>query len=105
MKEYVNLKVYLELLRGTQPTGTRKQFVDRMAKKLRDQSRQSKRERLGAEPGVLHAGPGGWGKVIEQLRVVGVLGPYARNNKADEDKLAIALLYRYGLNIPGSGLT
>jgi hypothetical protein len=105
VKEYVVLAPYLELLRGSPPTGTRKQFIDRMAKKFRDKTRQGRRGRSGAAPGSLHAGPGGWGNVIDALRVVGVIGPYSRGSTVEEERLAVALLYRYGLDIPGSGLT
>lgn len=55
---------------------------------------------MGAPAGALHAGPGGWNKVIERLKEVGVLREYRKaRGGAGETKYEIALLYRPGLGI------
>lgn len=93
-KEYVELAPYLEALRGMDITGTSKDFVSHMSRALRRSSRK----------GLLHS-VDGWDKVIEQLKAVGVLGPYRRSSSDQgEQKLAIALLYRAGLGVRAAGI-
>lgn len=97
--EYKGLSEYLELLKGTEATATPEEWEQRLKKKWSSARRSGKGR--GAPKGSLHAGPGGWSNVIEYLKVVGVLGPYTR---ADRPKLQVALLYRFGLEVKGSGL-
>lgn len=96
--EYKGLGEYLELLRGTEATGTAEEWEQRLKRKWSSVRRGGNRR--GAPKGSLHAGRG-WSNVIEYLRIVGVLGPYTR---ADRPKLQVALLYRFGLEVKGSGL-
>lgn len=94
--EYAELAPYLQALKGRNPTGTQSQFI----KYLKDNvERGTAGKRGGAEAGSLHAGPGGWTKVIDALRNVGVLGEYKRARGRREETLAVALLYRPGLQI------
>ena len=103
-KEYVHLREYLALLKQSEPTGTRREFSERLRRRWQN-VRKAGRAVKGAPAGALHAGPGGWGKVIGELETVGVLGPYRRTvSDDDEQKLQVALLYRHGLGIRGAGL-
>ena len=76
-KEYVHLREYLALLKQSEPTGTRREFSERLRRRWQN-VRKAGRAVKGAPAGALHAGPGGWGKVIGELETVGVLGPYRR---------------------------
>jgi|GEM_PF-1982428 len=99
--EYKELGPYLSALRGRNPTGTPAAFINYLVAHV---ERGTAGRRGGAEPGSLHAGPGGWKKVIVALRDVGVLNEYKRApSSAGEEKLAIAILYRPGLDIKAAG--
>jgi hypothetical protein len=67
---------------------------------------QSKTKKTkGATAGALHAGPGGWHKVIERLLEIGALREYKRaRSDSGEKKYEIALLYRPGLGIKAFGV-
>lgn len=84
------------------PTGTGDEIRDYMGKQLGKATRahraKAKGARMGAPAGALHAG--GWSKVIERLREVGVLREYRKaRGGAGETKYEVALLYRPGLDI------
>jgi cellulose biosynthesis protein BcsQ len=99
-KEYAFLSVYLDSLQGMKPTGTEEDFLTVFQSKMRRRNTKKK----GVAAGSLHAGPGGWHKVIEKLLEIGVLREYrrARGNQG-EQKYEIALLYRPGLGIKTYG--
>ena len=97
-KEYAELTPYLGALKGMAVTGTRKDFVRHLSTAL------SRRSSAATRTG-LHKGPGGWQKVIDRLIDVGVLGSYLRGTaESDSEKLAVALLYRTGLDLRLTGL-
>lgn len=99
-KEYEKLGVYLDALRGMNPTGTEKEIENHLKKGLRNAPQSVDRARKGVQAGLEHAGPGGWHNVIERLSEVGVLAEYKRaKGKGGENKFEIALLYRPGLGI------
>lgn len=89
-KEYVELSAYLDALRGADATGDARKFINHL----------SKSESLKKRKESLQLGTGGWEKVIQRLKEVGVLGPY----RGDKSKLAVAQLYREGLGIRGVGI-
>ena len=93
--EYAELAPYLQALKGRNPTGTESDFIKHLKENVK---RGSAGKRGGPEAGSLHAGPGGWTKVIDALRNVGVLGQYKRGRRGREI-LVVALLYRPGLKI------
>lgn len=99
--EYTVLAPYLRLFAREQPTGSAVEFRDRLQRKYASSMRAKggAKKTRGVKAGSLHAGPGGWMKVVEFLKTVGVLGP--RGGR--EDKLQVALLYRPGLKIPSYG--
>lgn len=87
-------------------TGTPKDFTRHMARRLgaKRKTGAGSPARKGAPRGSLHAGPGGWDQVIGRLVAAGVLGPYRRAGASSgEPKLAVALLYREGLQIKRAG--
>ena len=90
--EYVDLASYLSALKNINPIGSAHDFQNWMSRALR-------RNKATAN---LHMGQGGWQKVMEKLRAVGVLGPYQRAQ--GQDQMAIALLYRPGLESKILGL-
>ncbi len=96
--EYTVLTPYLRLFAREQPTGSREEIRGRLQRKFAA-SMRTKRKTRGVEAGALHAGPGGWMKVVQFLETVGVLGP----RSGGEDKLQVALLYRPGLGVPSYG--
>lgn len=103
-QEYLTLRPYLQAIARMKPTGTGDEISGYMRKQLegatRGQRGKAKGARKGAPAGALHAGPGGWRKVIERLREVGVLREYRKTRGgAGETKYEVALLYRPGLDI------
>ncbi len=99
-KEYAELGPYLKALKRMEVTGTRQEFIQHLQKGWRGQA--GGRRSLAS---ALHAGSGGWQKVIDRLMLVGVLGPYRRGiSDAGEPRLAVALLYRLGLEVKQAGL-
>jgi MinD-like ATPase involved in chromosome partitioning or flagellar assembly len=103
-QEYVTLAPYLQAIAGMKPTGTGDEIREYMSRRLgrakRGTKAKPKGNRMGAPAGALHAGPGGWNKVIERLKEVGVLREYRKaRGGAGETKYEIALLYRPGLGI------
>jgi hypothetical protein len=88
LTEYVELKPYLEALRGAPAVATAKTFIKRMS------------PNIGTPPVSLHRGAGGWQKVLDRLVAVGVMG----KKPGDEEKLSVALLYRDGLGVKSAGL-
>lgn len=104
-QEYVTLEPYLQAIARMKPTGTGDEIRDYMSRELNKATRArrakaNKMARRGAPVGALHAGPGGWSKVIERLREVGVLREYRKaRGGAGETKYEVALLYRPGLDI------
>jgi MinD-like ATPase involved in chromosome partitioning or flagellar assembly len=100
-KEYAVLSEYLDGLKGMTPTGTEAVIK----KHIIGTRTQRKTMKKGAAAGALHAGPGGWHKVIEKLLEIGVLREYERaRGEAGEQKYEIALLYRPGLGIRAYGV-
>jgi hypothetical protein len=100
-KEYVTLSGYLDALKGRNPTGTESEIIDGLKKGSKQKASSSR----GAAAGSLHAGPGGWHKVIERLLEVGVLREYKRARGVDlQKKYEIALLYRPGLGVKAFGV-
>jgi hypothetical protein len=89
-KEYVELSAYLDALRGADATGDARKFINHL----------KNAESLKKRKESLQMGTGGWEKVIQRLKEVGVLGPY----RGDKSKLAVAQLYREGLGIRGVGI-
>jgi len=98
-KEYVTLAPYLEAMTKMNPTGTENEIIAYMKK--RGEGRKGMK---GAPAGALHAGPGGWSKVIERLLEIGVLREYRRKKEGGAKKYEIALLYRPGLGIKLFGI-
>lgn len=100
-KEYKDLEIYLDAFEERPPTGTEPEIINHLKKAAK---RTSAGARGGAAKGALHAGPGGWGKVIPRLLEVGVMREYkrARGDKG-ETKYEVALLYRPGLGIKSYG--
>ncbi|MDX9723017.1 MAG: AAA family ATPase [Myxococcota bacterium] len=97
-KEYVTLAPYLEAMREMNPTGTEAEIIKYVEKRFREGT-ISRKGSKGAPAGALHAGPGGWSKVIERLLEIGVLREYKRKGEGGTKKYEIALLYRPGLGI------
>jgi hypothetical protein len=99
-KEYAALGPYLDGLRRMKPTGTEAEITSYLRGRIR-----RKTQGKGAETGALHAGPGGWRKVIDRLLEIGVLREYRRaRGEAGEQKYEVALLYRPGLSIKAYGV-
>ncbi|MCK5800997.1 MAG: hypothetical protein KAI47_27605 [Deltaproteobacteria bacterium] len=99
-KEYAALGVYLDGLSGMTPTGTEKSIADYLKRRM-----PTKKGSRGVVSGSLHAGTGGWKKVIAQLMEIGVLREYKRaRGPKGELKYEIALLYRPGLGIKAYGV-
>lgn len=102
-KEYKDLELYLDAFEDRPPTGTESEIVGHLKKVAA--RRTSAGARGGAAKGALHAGPGGWGKVIPRLLEVGVMREYKRaRGEGGETKYEIALLYRPGLGIKTFGV-
>lgn len=102
-KEYLMLTDYLDALKGRKPTGTESEISADLKKALRKKFAGGSRK--GAPAGSLHAGPGGWHKVVERLLDVGVLREYRRARGSEgEKKYEISLLYRPGLGIKAFGV-
>jgi cellulose biosynthesis protein BcsQ len=102
-KEYVALGDYLDALKGRNPTGTESEITADLKKALRKRNGAAKAR--GAPAGSLHAGAGGWHKVITRLLDVGVLREYKRaRGREGEKKYEISLLYRPGLGIKAFGV-
>ncbi len=96
-KEYKDLEVYLDAFEERPPTGTESEIIDHLKKAARRTSAGAKK---GATKGALHAGPGGWAKVIPRLLEVGVMREYkTARGEGRETKYEVALLYRPGLGI------
>jgi hypothetical protein len=91
LTEYVELKPYLEALRGAPAVATPEKLIAKM------------KPNIGRPVLSLHMGPGGWRKVLAQIEAVGLIGkkPGDRN---DDEKLSVALLYRGGLGVKSAGL-
>ena len=89
--EYVELKPYLEALRGAPAVAKPGQLIAKM------------KPNVGSPALSLHLGAGGWRKVLDRLITVGVMGkkPGERN---EEERLSVALLYRGGLGMKSAGL-
>jgi hypothetical protein len=101
-KEYKDLEMYLDAFKERPPTGTGAEIINHLKKAAK---RTSASTRGGAAKGALHAGPGGWGKVIPRLLEVGVIREYKRARGEDgETKYEVALLYRPGLGIKQYGV-
>jgi MinD-like ATPase involved in chromosome partitioning or flagellar assembly len=106
-KEYIVLAPYLAAIESMKPTGTESEIETHMKKRLQSLKRSPSvsRRTPGAAAGALHAGAGGWRKVIERLREVGVLREYRRaRGEGGATKYEIALLYRPGLGIRAFGI-
>jgi len=104
-KEYVGLSLYLDALKKMKPTGTETEILEHLKKQLRKASSARTDKAIGGRAGALHAGPGGWHKVIARLLEVGVLREYKRaKGDGGEKKYEIALLYRPGLGIKSFGV-
>jgi MinD-like ATPase involved in chromosome partitioning or flagellar assembly len=91
LTEYVELKPYLEALRGAPAVATPEQLITKM------------KPNIGRPVLSLHMGPGGWRKVLAQLEAVGLIGKKP-GDKNDDEKLSVALLYRGGLGVKSAGL-
>jgi MinD-like ATPase involved in chromosome partitioning or flagellar assembly len=89
--EYVELKPYLEALRGAPAVATPEKLIATM------------RPNIGKPALSLHKGPGGWRKVLDRLVTVGVMGK-KMGEAGEEEKLRVALLYRDGLGVKAAGL-
>lgn len=101
LKEYEALTNYLGALKGMNPTGTVATITRHIARRMP----KKRKAGMGAEAGALHAGPGGWRKVVERLLEVGVLREYRRaRGERGEQKYEVALLYRPGLGIKAGGV-
>lgn len=94
--EYVELAPYLEALKGARAISRENELLRYMRDHLP--------EAASKERGGLHFGAGGWKRVTQRLRDVGVLGPPRRRRSDDDDRLEVALLYRAGLNVRWTGL-
>ena len=91
LTEYVELKPYLEALRGAPAVAAPAKLIARM------------KPNIGRPALSLHMGAGGWRKVLDRLVTVGVLGKKP-GEVGEEDKLSVALLYRNGLGVKSAGL-
>jgi hypothetical protein len=89
--EYVELKPYLEALRGAPAVSTPDKLIAKM------------RPNIGHPALSLHMGAGGWRKVLDRLVTVGVMGKKP-GEIGEDDKLSVALLYRGGLGVKSAGL-
>lgn len=89
--EYVELKPYLEALRGAPAVATPDKLIAKM------------RPNIGRPALSLHMGAGGWRKVLDRLVTVGVMGKKPGEG-GEDDKLSVALLYRGGLGVKSAGL-
>ena len=89
--EYVELKPYLEALRGAPAVAS----FDKMIAVMK--------QNTGKPALSLHKGPGGWRKVLDRLIAVGVMGRKSIEG-IEEEKLSTALLYRDGLGLKVAGL-
>ena len=89
--EYVELKPYLEALRGAPAVATAERLIAKM------------RPNIGRPALSLHMGAGGWRKVLDRLVTVGVMGKKS-GEAGEEEKLSVALLYRDGLGVKSAGL-
>jgi hypothetical protein len=89
--EYVELKPYLEALRGAPAVATAEKLIAKM------------KPNIGHPALSLHMGPGRWRKVLDRLVTVGVMGKKPAETGEDE-KLSVALLYRGGLGVKSAGL-
>lgn len=99
--EYAEIGVYLDALANMAPTGTAAEIQAYLSKRMPKKARTKK----GVAAGALHAGPGGWRKVIEGLLEIGVLREYKRaRGDGGEQKYEISLLYRPGLGIKAYGI-
>lgn len=100
-KEYKDLEIYLDAFQERPPTGTEPEIINHLKNAAK---RTSAGARGGAAKGALHAGPGGWGKVIPRLLEVGVMREYKRaRGERGETKYEVALLYRPGLGVKSYG--
>jgi len=91
LTEYVELKPYLEALRGAPAVATPDKLIAKM------------KPNIGKPTLSLHMGAGGWRKVLDRLIAVGVMGKkFGEGN--EEEKLSVALLYRGGLGLKSAGL-
>jgi MinD-like ATPase involved in chromosome partitioning or flagellar assembly len=88
LTEYVELKPYLEALRGAPAVAAPERLIARM------------KPNIGSPALSLHRGAGGWRKVLDRLATVGVMG----KKPGEEEKLSVALLYRDGLGVKSAGL-
>ena len=101
-KEYAVLSPYLDGLKGMAPTGTVDAIKSHISKSMGKRPKGAKR---GVLAGALHAGPGGWRKVIDRLTEIGVLREYRRaKGVSGEPKYEVALLYRPGLGVKSYGV-
>jgi MinD-like ATPase involved in chromosome partitioning or flagellar assembly len=91
LTEYVELKPYLQALRGAPAVATPDRLITRMKPNIG-------RPKLG-----LHMGPGGWRKVLDRLMTLGVIGKKP-GERSEEEKLSVAPLYRGGLGVKAPGL-
>ncbi len=99
-KEYGSLSPYLNALKRMTPTGTVPEITEHLKRAVARPKKGG-----GVAAGALHAGSGGWRKVIDRLLEIGVLREYKRaRGDAGERKLEIALLYRPGLGIRAYGV-
>lgn len=90
LKEYIELRPYLESLNGAPALMTREKLTSVMKK-------------IGKTEVKLHFGAGGWSKVIDQLITVGVFSKKPGENGQPE-KYSAALIYRSGLGLRNPGL-
>ncbi|MEW6667615.1 MAG: hypothetical protein AB1512_20600 [Thermodesulfobacteriota bacterium] len=91
LTEYVELKPYLEALRGAPAVAAPDRLISHM------------KRNIGRTALSLHKGAGGWQKVPDRLITVGVVGKKPGKG-IDEEKLSVALLYRDGLGVKSAGL-
>lgn len=99
-KEYANISIYLDGLKGMTPTGTEAEISKYIGQRL-----PRKATGKGVVAGAMQAGAGGWHKVIERFLEIGVIREYRRaRGESREQKYEIALLYRPGLGILARGM-
>lgn len=91
LREYVELKPYLEALRGAPAVATAKKLKERM------------KPGIGGPAPSLHLGAGGWRKVLDRLTTIGVIGKKPGEGN-EEERFSVALLYRGGLGVKSAGL-
>jgi cellulose biosynthesis protein BcsQ len=89
--EYVELKPYLEALRGAPAVASAEKLIAVM------------KPNIGKPALSLHMGTGGWRKVLDRLVAVGVMGRKPGEG-TDDERLSVALLYRRGLGVKSGGL-